>query len=233
MPKEEACRGGRIFQSCSKAVVKEEDEDDDEDDLGADDGDEDEDPFASSDEDISEFDSDQILREPSEESVVQETRMIKSANSMEHVSTRSPQCETPKETFPEKIANVLNNTHKLTKLLSRNLSIAEKLEIEGEPPSNNEFMEKEKTDSIGVKRKTKQPIVESRITRSQSRLFEENVKRRTRASSRSTSSGDSFLSINVTQRLEEIGAKCGMKKGKIGSKDSFKSCRKGDFNGNP
>ncbi|KAI3739364.1 hypothetical protein L2E82_29767 [Cichorium intybus] len=124
---------------------------------------------------------------------------------------------------------------KLMKLLSRNLSITEKLEGEDKDKVNynKDFARMERYDQIqDIKKNKNQHQIEQRITRSQLRFMEENIKRRTRANSRITRSGNSSTSITVTQRLEEVGTTCGMKKGKIGSKEFNNCSRKGALIGN-
>ncbi|KAI3751382.1 hypothetical protein L2E82_22466 [Cichorium intybus] len=138
----------------------------------------------------------------------------------------------------ESVDNTLKSTKisgKLMKLLSRNLSITEKLEGEDKDKVNynKDFARMERYDQIQeIKKNKNQHQIEQRITRSQLRFMEENIKRRTRANSRITRSGNSSTSITVTQRLEEVGTTCGMKKGKIGNK-KFNNCsRKGALIGN-
>ncbi|KAI3751850.1 hypothetical protein L2E82_22941 [Cichorium intybus] len=136
------------------------------------------------------------------------------------------------------LANSLNRTEfsgKLKKLLSTNLSIAEKLE--GEDKANVIYnkdlagMEKY-AQTQHTKKKNNQHQFEQRITRSQLRLMEENTKLRTRPNFSNTYSGNSSMSITVAQRLEEVGTICGMKKAKLGNKH-FNNCgRKGASIGN-
>ncbi|KAI3670328.1 hypothetical protein L2E82_53893 [Cichorium intybus] len=86
---------------------------------------------------------------------------------------------------------------KLKKLLSRNLSIAEKLEDGDESKTNKN------KDSTGMAKlaktegttKNKQNQFEQRITRSQLRRIEENTKRKTRANSRNNYSRSSSMSV--------------------------------------
>ncbi|KAI3518371.1 hypothetical protein L1887_07024 [Cichorium endivia] len=107
---------------------------------------------------------------------------------------------------------------KLKILLSRNITIAEKLADEG---SILKRMDGEDRAKVKVDTKLTQSIVEPRLTRSQSQLIMENSKRRTRASSRSTQSENLFISTEVAQRLEEVGCMCGIRKGKEGKIGAF------------
>ncbi|KAI3708805.1 hypothetical protein L2E82_38269 [Cichorium intybus] len=151
------------------------------------------------------------------------------------VSLETTQFENKEE---EKVANTLNRTEfsgKLIKLLSRNLSIAEKLEGEDKATINynKDFTGMEKNIQVQDNKKIyNQHQIEQRITRNQLRLMEENKKRRTRANYSITYSGNSSTSITVAQRLEEVGTICGMKKGNIGSKHINNCSRKGAYIGN-
>ncbi|KAI3674361.1 hypothetical protein L2E82_52369 [Cichorium intybus] len=114
-------------------------------------------------------------------------------------------------------------------LLSRKIPILEKLYINGESNLNNHlaWVEKEKKN-----KKATQPFVEARITRSKSTVNSENSKRSPRARSQSWSNQKSFLTVDVSQILEEIGVTCGITNGKAGSEVNCKPCKKGAQNGN-
>ncbi|KAI3523734.1 hypothetical protein L1887_02086 [Cichorium endivia] len=217
--------------------------------------DEDNDPFLSSDEDSPGNDFDQEYREAYDESVVQETcmgsssdvkvcnskggspRVTKKADSSEKSEDSNLQLAQNGEThskdgnidFGESPLNSKGISGKLKKLLSRNTPLSEKLQEEERTSSNR--------NSGGFTKPVegKKSIwsqSEPRTTRSQPRLQLENERRLTRASSKNSSSEGSFLSYNVSHRLEEIGLSCGMRKGKTGFKAQKKSCKNGVFSGN-
>ncbi|KAI3724055.1 hypothetical protein L2E82_35820 [Cichorium intybus] len=100
---------------------------------------------------------------------------------------------------------------KLKTLLSRNIPIADKL-------ANQKTISKSKDGEDGKKKEehTKffQPTIQARLTRSQSRLMVVNSRRSTRASSRGMQSENSFASVEVANRLEDVGTKCGFRKRK-------------------
>ncbi|KAI3509116.1 hypothetical protein L1887_24142 [Cichorium endivia] len=100
---------------------------------------------------------------------------------------------------------------KLKILLSKNIPISDKLVEEKEISTNRRSGDLTKSGEV-MDRSTHQ--VEPRITRSQSRLFLKEDKGITRASSRSFSSENTETSFNVIQRMEEVGASCGLSKGK-------------------
>ncbi|KAI3739035.1 hypothetical protein L2E82_29392 [Cichorium intybus] len=205
-------------------------------------GDEEEDPFLTSDEDSQECNSEQGGGETHEDSVVQET-CWSALDSMKESATKegtlggsikdnnlkqaddpniqkmgAPQMDNTTGVCPnnspiveKEKEKVIGISGKLKILLSKNIPISDKLVDEEEASTNRRCGD---TVEPGKDMNRTMQQAEPRITRSQSRLFSRIDKGTVKANSINSSSENTELSFNVIQRMEEIGASCGLSIGK-------------------
>ncbi|KAI3503952.1 hypothetical protein L1887_32472 [Cichorium endivia] len=120
------------------------------------------------------------------------------------------------ETFKaqlEESPRLLNGvSDRLKSLLSRETPIKEKLINTGNKVNPSHEIE---SISPGAGNADFKPIkMEQRVTRSQSRKHVVNCSRSDFADLNCSSSDSSNLSVNFVQRMEEVGGKCGLRKGK-------------------
>ncbi|KAI3506195.1 hypothetical protein L1887_28551 [Cichorium endivia] len=139
----------------------------------------------------------------------------------------SPTLEAQSENFMEESPRLISGvSEKLKNLLSRQTPIKEKLK---EVNTEDHFYHAiGKSTPVMSETESKPVIVEQRITRSQSRKQFLNP---IMSDSECYTSNESEMSINVAQRLEEVGGKCGLRKEKSKGKDGRKKGQRGDAKG--